>query len=239
MPVIKWCGIYIWHYCMCMFGKNCMGFHVSVAFDYRHLDGICLRLGCDLYCCAFIIHVVHFPMFMMGTLAPWHYFNDNDVDIFNVYRYVMSLGDCGVLSTDNETQWCAKWSDYGNPVKHCFGWFCCNTLQWRHSGANQRKHQSSSSLAFVRGMHRWPVNSPHKGPVPRKMFPFDDVIMNKWPNAQLHLYRINLKAKKTQCNWNMSYAITNHRLRYTMHIQEHRNYSGGSFGLEFGIRFPI
>ena len=46
-----------------------------------------------------------------------------------------------------------------------------------HSGANQRKHQSSASLAFVRGIHRWPVNSPHKGPVTRKMIPFDDVIM--------------------------------------------------------------
>ena len=45
------------------------------------------------------------------------------------------------------------------------------------SGADQRKHQSSASLAFVRGIHRWPVNSPHKGPVTRKMFPFDDVIM--------------------------------------------------------------
>ena len=29
----------------------------------------------------------------------------------------------------------------------------------------------------MRGFHRWPVNSPHKGPVTRKMFPFDDVIM--------------------------------------------------------------
>ena len=29
----------------------------------------------------------------------------------------------------------------------------------------------------MRGIHRWPVNSPHKGPVTRKMFPFDDVIM--------------------------------------------------------------
>ena len=44
------------------------------------------------------------------------------------------------------------------------------------SDANQRKHQSSAPLAFVRGIHR-PVNSPHKGPVSRKMFPFDDVIM--------------------------------------------------------------
>ena len=40
-----------------------------------------------------------------------------------------------------------------------------------------RKHQSSASLSFVRGIHRWSVNSPHKGPVTRKMFPFDDVIM--------------------------------------------------------------
>ena len=46
-----------------------------------------------------------------------------------------------------------------------------------HSGADQRKHQISTSLAFVRGIHRWPVNSPHKRPVTRKMFPFDDVIM--------------------------------------------------------------
>ena len=30
-------------------------------------------------------------------------------------------------------------------------------------GADQRKHQSSTSLAFLRGIHRWPVNSPHKG----------------------------------------------------------------------------
>ena len=46
------------------------------------------------------------------------------------------------------------------------------------SGADQRKHQSSASLAFVRGIHRWPVDSPHKGPVTRKMFSFDDVIMD-------------------------------------------------------------
>ena len=46
-----------------------------------------------------------------------------------------------------------------------------------YSGADQRKHQSSASLAFVRGIHRWPVNSPYKWPVTRKMFPFDDVIM--------------------------------------------------------------
>ena len=46
-----------------------------------------------------------------------------------------------------------------------------------YSGADQRKHQSSASLAFVRGIHRWPVNSLHKWRVTRKMFPFHDVIM--------------------------------------------------------------
>ena len=46
-----------------------------------------------------------------------------------------------------------------------------------YSGTDQRKHQSSASLAFVRGIHLSPVNSPHKGPVTRKMFPFDEVIM--------------------------------------------------------------
>ena len=46
-----------------------------------------------------------------------------------------------------------------------------------YSGADQRKHQSSASLAIVLGIHRWPGNSPHKGPVTRKMLPFDDVIM--------------------------------------------------------------
>ena len=46
-----------------------------------------------------------------------------------------------------------------------------------YSDADQRKHQSSASLAFVWGIHRGLVNSPHKWPVTRKMFPFDDVIM--------------------------------------------------------------
>ena len=48
-----------------------------------------------------------------------------------------------------------------------------------YSDAVQRKHQSSASLAYVRWIHRWPVNSPHKWPVTRKMFPFNDVIMER------------------------------------------------------------
>ena len=46
-----------------------------------------------------------------------------------------------------------------------------------YSVEDQRKHHSSASLAFVQGIHRWPVNSQHKGPVTQKMFPFDDIIV--------------------------------------------------------------
>ena len=49
-----------------------------------------------------------------------------------------------------------------------------------YSGIDRRKYQSSASLAFVRGIHQWPVNSPHKCPVMRKVFPFDDVIMKRF-----------------------------------------------------------
>ena len=45
------------------------------------------------------------------------------------------------------------------------------------SGADHRKHQSSVSLAFVRGIHRSPVNSSHKRPVTRIMLPLDDATM--------------------------------------------------------------
>ena len=58
-----------------------------------------------------------------------------------------------------------------------------------YSGADERKHQSSASLAFVRGIYGGLVNCPHKGLVTRKMFPFDYIIMvysqlppGNWPN---------------------------------------------------------
>ena len=50
----------------------------------------------------------------------------------------------------------------------------CSIVGW---SADHRKQHSSSSLAFLRGIHRSAVNCPHKKPVTRKMFPFDDFIM--------------------------------------------------------------
>ena len=45
-------------------------------------------------------------------------------------------------------------------------------------------HQSPATLAFVSGIHRWEENSPPKGPVTRKMFPFDDVTMVSFGNPR-------------------------------------------------------
>ena len=53
--------------------------------------------------------------------------------------------------------------------------------------ANHRKYPSSESLAFVRGIHRWPVNSPNKWAVTGKMFPFEDVIM-VYPHTDMIFY---------------------------------------------------
>ena len=89
-----------------------------------------------------------------------------------------------------------QWS---NPKR--YGWNR-PSLQWRHNERDgvsnhrrhhcllnrlsmlwsKKKHQNSASLAFVRGIHQRPADSPHKWPVTRKMFPFDDVIMPPYHN---------------------------------------------------------
>ena len=108
---------------------------------------------------------------------------------FNIVYHVSS-------SPSHNKQHILFWQSSGYSIENT----CLNgkrdSLQWRHHGCfgvsnhqphdcllhglfRRTKHQSSASLAFVRGIHRWPVNSPHKRPVMRKMFPFDDVIMSR------------------------------------------------------------
>ena len=69
-----------------------------------------------------------------------------------------------------------------------------------YSDADQRKHQSSESLAFVLGIHREPVNSTHKWPVTRKMFPFDDVIMD-WCVSKLCFVQIYVPPEISTKGW--------------------------------------
>ena len=68
-----------------------------------------------------------------------------------------------------------------------------------YSDADQRKHKSSASLAFVRGIHRGPVNSTHKWPVTRKMFQYDDVIMCNSLWMCLHFMRYSCRIQSHYC----------------------------------------
>ena len=103
---------------------------------------------------------------------------------------------CGLLETEAQ-----NWSDYStNGIIHEFVGICqvyiISCTEQYHcddvimsavasqitsltivystvfSDAGQRKHPSSASLVFVWGIHRWPVNSPHKWPAKGQMFHF-------------------------------------------------------------------
>ena len=90
----------------------------------------------------------------------------------NVYKYILEA-NCSNLN--------GRWSSHYNGV--IMGAIASQitslTIVYSvvYSDADQRKHRRSASLAFVWGIHRGPVNSPHNWPVTRKMFPFDDIIM--------------------------------------------------------------
>ena len=80
-----------------------------------------------------------------------------------------------------------------------------------YSGTHQRKHQSSASLTVLRGIHRWPVNSPHKGPVTRKRFPFYDVILPIF-NPTNHrtpsdLHKVGFIKKWKWINWSKACPV--------------------------------
>ena len=95
------------------------------------------------------------------------------------------------------------------------------SYQWRHNGrdsvsnhqhhdcflnlysdTDQRKNQSFTSLAFVRGIHRKPVNFQHKWPVTRKLFPIDDVIMPRIASLALgHAYDWRGQVLDDYCQW--------------------------------------
>ena len=86
------------------------------------------------------------------------------------------------------------------------------------SGTDKRKRQKSASLAFVRGIHRWPVNSPHKGPVTRKTFHFDDVIMQTFnqdiDNRTPALWDIlNVDENSLLTRWSLGYVTSKTYIR--------------------------
>ena len=87
-----------------------------------------------------------------------------------------------------------------------------------YSDADQRKHQSSASLAFMWGIHRGLMNSPYKWPVTRKMFPFHDFIMKLPGDTTLSCRDINSSCwNKNSPIWAKSrpnISFIDHRFRY-------------------------
>ena len=94
------------------------------------------------------------------------------------------------------------------------------TLQWRHNGgdglSNHQPHDCLLKCLFRRcsmktsklrvtglcaGNHWWPVNSQHKWPVTRKMFPFHDLIMlcNYPKTVHFHMCWFHFYKKKMIC----------------------------------------
>ena len=115
------------------------------------------------------VHIlwVHIPRFYFNPLYPERY-GENFKCV--ILQYVLTNDMYIIFSEINYNDVIMGALAVSNHQPH-------NCLLNRWFRRRSRKHQSSTSLAFVRGIHRGPVNSPHKWPVTRKMFPFDDVIM--------------------------------------------------------------
>ena len=99
-----------------------------------------------------------------------------------------------------------------------------------YSDADQRKHQSSASLAIVWRIHRSPVNSPHKWPVTRKMFPFDDVIEVTYTHLIYLLYA---------CCWPGTVGCRGTNKHFDRLVQEIRISSALAMGLRLSCTKPI
>ena len=124
-------------------------------------------------------HFIFFVQFSICIGIFLFYHHHNHVCKYNTGTLIR------LISIDTEQEW--VWSHIMEYVSHYTDVIMSEvasqitslTIVYSivYSDVDLRKHQSSASLAFVRGIHRWPVNSPHKWPVTRKKFPFDDVIM--------------------------------------------------------------
>ena len=108
---------------------------------------------CDIFKCIFMNEKNHVPLFLWFSEVCYSGFNWQYVHYDDVITGAMASQFTGLTVV-----YSAVYSD-----------------------AEQRKYQSSASLAFVRGIHRGPVNSLNKWPVTRKMA-FHDVIMSALVN---------------------------------------------------------
>ena len=166
---------------------NCLLRHQSHFLRYCALEmcsfrGALFRCGTKVCClprCLLYFEATVYDAFLtVFSMKPW----------FNGYKIVAHLADTCDSDVygghvDSAT---VSGSHYADVIKSLLASQITSlTIVYSPvcSGTYERKHQSSASLAFVRGIHRGPVNSPHKWPVTRKLFPFDGVIM-RFPSSQ-------------------------------------------------------
>ena len=165
----------------------------SIKLDFLHLQR-CRKFGIlsETTLCSHIEALVAILQIifsnsnsLIGSTVIWLIFHRSSMGsinskpvLANIMAWCQIRHQAVIWTTDGAAYWCGHYNDVTmgamasqiTSVSIVYSTFCL--------GTDQRKHQSSASLAFVRGIHRWPMNSPHKGPVTRKMFPFDDVIMS-------------------------------------------------------------
>ena len=141
-----------------------------MSYIYRHLCGILKLVVAHV---GYVVPNARRPPTVKNDPTKWSIH-------FSILSLYLKPKENGVIR-DNPSAYLVCYAEFFYHIK---------PLQWRHNGRDgvsnhqrldcllKEKNQNSALLAFVRGIHRWPVDSLHKGPVTRKMFPFDDVIMN-------------------------------------------------------------
>ena len=112
-----------------------------------------------------------------------------------------------------------NWSFIILYCNNSLNWTCWLPLQWRHNERDRipnhqhhdclldclfRRPKKTSKLSVTglcEGIHQWPVNFPPKGPVTRKMFPFDDVIMSTSPESYIALTNWRFTVSQYFCTY--------------------------------------
>ena len=141
-------------------------YHISKHWAHIFMKCIMIAKHCLLYATGlnfFLLNLVYYFIifvFHMPSTFP----------IMIYFALVIRHHDTGILLSHYSDMIMSAMASWITGVSIIYLTVC--------SGADQRKYQNFASLAFARGNHRSPANSPHKGPVTRKMFPFVDVIMS-------------------------------------------------------------
>ena len=142
-----------------------------------------------------------YEFFAQGTTAAELHWNQFSIEFEQQWKnHLRNRPQVLVSSQEPGSEWFHRYSDIKISVMTSQITSLMIVYSKVYSGAYQRKHHSSVSLAFVREIHQWSVNSLHKGPVMRKRFPFDDVIMTDSPSFML-IQHIDAETKWPPISW--------------------------------------